>query len=72
MTLSQPARVKDPPKDDPTTTKTQSQPERTHKQLKAIPRASSSGNQGDCATESHRSPTIEVHTTKSGSQNRII
>lgn len=40
--------------------------------IKSIPRASSSGDQGDCTTESHRSPTIEVHTTKSESQNRSI
>ena len=28
----------------------------------------SSGDQGDCTPESHRSPTIEVHTIKPGSQ----
>ena len=32
---------------------------------KGIPRASSSGDQGDWNTESHRSPAIEVHTTNS-------
>ena len=26
------------------------------------PRPASTGNQGDCTTESHRPPTIEVHT----------
>ena len=30
------------------------------------PRAATSGDQGHCTTESHRSPTIEVHTTNSG------
>ena len=40
--------------------------------IKGIPRASSSGDQRNCTTESHRSPTIEVHTTNSGSQNRSI
>ena len=40
--------------------------------IKGILRASSSGDQGDCTTESHRSPTIEVHITKLGSQNRSI
>ena len=37
-----------------------------------ILRISSSADQGDCTTVSHRPPTIEVHTTKSESQNRLI
>ena len=36
------------------------------------PRAASSGGQGDCTTESHRSPTIVVHTMKPKSQNTSI
>ena len=40
--------------------------------IKAITRTSSSGDQGDCTTESHRSPTIEVYTTNPVSQNRSI
>ena len=72
-TLSQPARGKDSPNNDPITTKTQLQPESPHKWHKrAIPRASSSGDQGDYTTESHSSPTIEVHTTKTGSQSTSI
>ena len=37
-----------------------------------MPRASRSGDQGNFTAESHRSPTIEFHTTNSGSQNRSI
>ena len=36
------------------------------------PRSASSGDQGDCTTESQRSSTIEVHTINLGSQNRSI
>ena len=36
------------------------------------PRAASSVDQGDCTTESHRSATIEVHTTNLRSQNIAI
>ena len=68
MTFSQPAGKKDPPKKDPTTIKTQLHPESQHKQHEGHPRASSSGDRGDCTTETHRSPTIEVHTTNSRSQ----
>ena len=31
---------------------------------KSIPRAASSGKQGDSTNESHRSPTIEIHAMK--------
>ena len=34
--------------------------------IRDIPRASSTGDQGDCATESHRYSTIEVHTQTQG------
>ena len=40
--------------------------------INSIPRAASSGDQEDCATESHRSSTIEVHTINPRSQNRSI
>ena len=40
--------------------------------IKGIPRTSNSGDQGNCTTESHRPPTIAVHTTKSENQNRSI
>ena len=39
---------------------------------KGIQRLLSSGDQGDCTTESHRSPTIVVHTMKPKSQNTSI
>ena len=68
--LSQPARGKDPPKKDRKTTKIQYN-QRAHKNgIKGIARESSSGDQGDCTTESHRSPTTEVHSTMTGSQSR--
>ena len=73
VTLNQPGGGKDPPKNNPITIKTQLHPQSQPKNgMKGIPRAPSSGDQGDCITESHRFPTIEVHTTKSGSQNRSI
>ena len=40
--------------------------------INGIPRASISKDQGDYTTEPHWSPTIEVHMTNSGSQNRKI
>ena len=40
--------------------------------MKGIPAAYNSGDRGDFTTESHRSPTTEVHTTNSGSQNTSI
>ena len=61
---------KDPPRNETKTTKSQLQPESPHKWHKPIPRASSSGDQGDCTTESHRTPTIQDHTTNLGSQNK--
>ena len=70
MNLSRPAGGKEPPKNDPTTIKTQLHPESQHKKHIGHPKASISGGQGDFTTESHRSPTIEDDTTKSGSQNR--
>ena len=36
--------------------------------MKGIPAAYNSGDRGDFTTESHRSPTTEVHTTNSSSQ----
>ena len=39
---------------------------------KSIPRASSSRDEGHYTTESHKSPTIKVHTTNTWSQNRSI
>ena len=38
--------------------------------IKGIPRASSSGDQGDSTTKPHRSPNIECHTTKTRSESR--
>ena len=38
--------------------------------IKHRPRSVSSGNQGDCNTESHRYSTTEVYIINSGSQNR--
>ena len=40
--------------------------------IKGILTVSSSGDRGHCTTESHRSPTIEVHTRNTRSQNRSI
>ena len=66
VTLSQPAGRKDPSK------MTQQQSKHNYIQrantngIKGIPRASSSGDQGDHITESHRLPTIEDHTTNAG------
>ena len=54
------------------TIKTQLHPENQHKWHEGYPKASSSGDQGDCTTESHRPPTTEVYTTNSGSQNRSL
>ena len=47
VTLSQPARGKDPSKKDPATIKLQLYPENQIKAIKGIQRASSSGDQGD-------------------------
>ena len=69
VTLSQPAGGKDPPKKDPTTIKNK---DIQRANIKNRPRPVSSGDQGDCTTESHRSPTIEVYTINSRSQNRSI
>ena len=55
--FSQPATEENPPVDGPTTIKTQIQQESPHKLHKVIPRASSSGDQGDYTSESHRTPT---------------
>ena len=59
MTLIKPAGGKDPPKKDPTTIKPKDM-ERAN--INDSPRPASSGDQGKCTTESHRSSTIEVHT----------
>ena len=72
VTLSPPAGGKGAPKNTPTTTKTQSNQRAHINGIKGIPRASGSGNQGDCTTESHRSPTIQGHTIKTRSQSRSI
>ena len=67
VTLHQPARRKDPPKN------TQQDPKPNYNKrahingTKHIPWASSSGNQWYCTTECHRSPTIDIHTMKTGS-----
>ena len=39
--------------------------------IKDVLRASSSGDQGDCTTESHRNPTIEVHNKKGRESKQI-
>ena len=70
-TLSQPAGGKDPPKNDPKPSKPNYIQRENINVTKGIPRASSSGDQGDCTTKSHMSPTI-VHTANTGSQNRSI
>ena len=72
VTLSQPAGGKDPPKKDPAAIKTNYLQRSNINSIKDIPKISSSGDQGDCTTESHRSPTIEVYTINSRSQNRSI
>ena len=63
VTLSQLARRKDTPKNDQKTHNsiTTKSPNKGHK---GTPRASSSGGQGDCTTESHRTPSKEGHTMK--------
>ena len=45
--------------------------ENPHKWHKGHPKKTSSGDQGDYTTESHRSPIIEVHTTKTGRHRSI-
>ena len=69
VTLSKPAGGKDPSKNNPTAMKTYIH---LRANINSIPRATGSADQGDCITESHNSPTIEVHNTKFGSQNRSI
>ena len=69
VTLIQPARGKDPPKNDPTTIKTQLHPKSQHKWHKGHHKSISTGDQGDCTTESHRFPVAEVHNTHSVTQN---
>ena len=65
VTLSQPAGGEDPPRKAPK----QSKPIYTQRaNINDNPRAASSEDQGDYTIESHRSPTIEVHTTNPGSQ----
>ena len=60
---------KRPPKNNPMTIK----PKYIQRaNINTVPRAASSGDQGDCTTESHMSPTTEVHTTNSENQNRSI
>ena len=39
--------------------------------IKGIPRASGPGDQGDCTTKYHGSPTIEVLTTETGVKTSI-
>ena len=68
-TLRQLAGGKEPPKNYPTTMKTQIHPESHHS---GIPRAASSRQQRDCNTEFHRTSIIELHTTNSSSQKRSI
>ena len=49
----------------------QSKPKDIHRaNINDSPRPESSGDQGDCTTESHRYSTTEVHTINPGSQNR--
>ena len=65
--LSKPAGGKDPPKKDPTTSK----PRYIQRaNINESPRPGSTGDQGHCTTECHRSSIIEVHTINPGSQNR--
>ena len=72
VTLSQPSGGKDPTKNDQQQSKPNYNQRPNINGIKDIQRASSSGDQGDCTTESHKFLTIEVHTTNSGSQNRSI
>ena len=72
VTLSPPAGGKDPPKNDPKPSKPNYIQRENINVTKGIPRASSSGDQRDCPTESHSSTKIEVHTTESENQNRSI
>ena len=69
---SQPAGGKEPPK----VTQQQSKPNYIQwaniRGIMGIPRAWSSGDQGDCTTESQRPPTTGVHTTKTGSERGSV
>ena len=54
-------------------TQQQSKPKDIHRaNINHSPRSVSSGDQGDCTTESHRYSTIEIHTINLRSQNRSI
>ena len=72
VTLTPPDGGKDPPKNDPKQSKPNYIQRANMNDIKGIPRASSSGDQGNYTTDSHRSPTIEVHTTEKGIQRRSI
>ena len=65
VTLSQPARGKDPTKND-AASKPNYIPERQHKEHKGHPKAIKFRRSRRLPTESHRSPNLEVYTTKTG------
>ena len=67
LTLRQPAGGKDPPKKDPTKPKTK---DIYRANINHSPTSLSSGDKGDCTTESHRYSTTEVYTINPGGQNR--
>ena len=59
VTLTEPARGKNTPKNDPTTSKPNYNRTAHLNGIKVIPRAPSLGDQGDCTSESHKSPITE-------------
>ena len=71
VTLSQPARGQTHERTNQQL-KPNYKPRGHIKSTKGIPRASNSGDQGDCTAESDRSPTTEGCTRKTGSQRRSI
>ena len=66
VTTTKPTGRKNPPTNKPSTSKAQVQQESPHKQKNGQHRASRKGNQKDHTTESLRTPTTEVHPTKTG------
>ena len=66
---------RDSPSDNQLVGNTQQQPKTKdiHRaNINHSPRSVSSGDQGDCPTESHRYSTTEVYTINPGGQNRLI
>ena len=64
MTTSKPTKGKNPPKKEPPMVKPKYNKRANPSGRKGNPRASRKGDQRDHTTESHRTPTTVVHTTK--------